>query len=49
MFKEDLWVLPDGIREEITSALQMWFESLFSVLNVAGKREYLLKYYSTRG
>ena len=49
MFKEDLWVLPHGIREEITSALQMWFESLFSVLNIAGKREHLLKYYSTRG
>jgi fructose/tagatose bisphosphate aldolase len=49
MFKEDLWVLPDGLREEISSALQMWFKTLFSVLNVAGKREYLLNDDSTRG
>ncbi len=46
MFKENLWILPDDIRVEITSALQIWFENLFSVLNVAGKRDYISKYYS---
>jgi len=49
MFKENLWGLPNGVREEITSALQTWFENLFAVLNVAGKRNCVMNYYSIPG
>ena len=45
MFKEDLWALPDRAREEISLALQNWFEDLFIALNIAGKEEIITKYF----
>jgi fructose/tagatose bisphosphate aldolase len=41
VFKRDLWQLPEAVLAHLDVALEAWFETTFSALGVAGRRDAL--------
>ncbi len=44
-FKQELWTLPQEVRDEIAGTCQVWFEELFQALQIAGRGEALRTLY----